>query len=225
MPTTKSKRASRQRDRHWSHQKDKLRASALVKLGVTEALLAQTPAISHITKGVGGTPRIFDYLRGSVDPRARSFCELADNLKPTELNYTPIEAFCLAAKVPTKEFLGLLIEEVSEQAKIASTLLSKAAHPRVVQATIDSAQFADGVQDRKMLHQAEGFVPVPKTSVTVFRNAQIDARQQTVNATLAPVETSVRRIGERFLTVPPENRAPIEVVPEQEEDESTGDGE
>lgn len=196
------------------------RVNALIKLGITEAQLAQCPMISHITKVVGETRKVMEYMRGSEDERARPLCEQADILFASELDAVPIEAICLAAKMPPKKFLGFLMEEVSEQSKMQTALLAKASHPDVVAATVATALVPgkNGVQDRKMLHLAQGLLPVPKTNVTFFNRATIDARTQTVNATLAPVEASVRRISERFIAAPAAN-IPVAVLAEPEEEE------
>lgn len=192
---------------------------------MTEALLAGCPLISHITRAVGDSAAIMEFMRGSEDERARPFCERADTLKLGELRAVPIEAFCLAVGMPPKKFLGFLMEEVSEQSKLQSALLAKASHPTVLAATVASATIPgkEGVQDRKMLHLAEGLLPVPKTNVTFFNRTSIDARQQTVNATLAPVESSVRRISERFIAAPASNAPVVELLPEPESSEGDDD--
>jgi hypothetical protein len=159
---------------------------------------------------------LIEWLRGSEDEVARRLCKIADTLTFAEMLFVPIEAICINAGVPTKKFLGLLMEEVSEQATMSAQLLSKAAHPRVVRATVEAAMLPENSGDRKMLHLAEGFVPVPKTQVTYLNRPQIDARQQAVNVMLPPVEASVRRISERFLSAPVAN-VPVEVLPEPED--------
>ena len=74
-------------------------------------------------------------------------------------------------------------------------------HTDVVQATIDSAMDLElGAGDRKVLHQAANFTPVPKNSVTFVRNQTVDNRLQgaTITQVLPPAEDTIRRLGDRF---------------------------
>jgi len=174
-----------------------LAKEALVLLGVKPADLAATPRIEHLFKGLGGQEAVLEYLAGSEEPEARKICELRARLNVRQAAAVPFEAYCVAAGIPTKRMFGIVAQEVSEQAEKATALLAKAMHPEVVQATINYALMPHGDKDRKMMHLHAGFVPTPKSSMTVFGN--VDARQQTQNvAVLPPVEDNVRRLSDRF---------------------------
>jgi hypothetical protein len=109
-----------------------------------------------------------------------------------------------------------------EQSTAVAKLLSKAAHPSIVKATIDAAKRPLGVHDRRMLHQAEGFVPVPKNSITHI-HGNVDQRTQVANvAVLPPVEDSVRRLSDRFNT---SMEMPLLAAPSIEEDDEGDDAE
>lgn len=144
--------------------------------------------------------RILEYLAGSEEPEARKILEYYKRLPGYVAKLLPIEAFCVAAGVSTKKAFGLIAQETIDQSGKAGALLARAAHPQVVQATIEQALTPAGVQDRKFLHQSQGFLPLPKTQVlNVYGNAAIDQRRQTANvAVLPPVEDSIRRLSDRF---------------------------
>lgn len=198
------------------------RQKALGILEVTEADVAALPQISHLTKVVGKTPVLIEYLSGSENEDARKVVLEASKLTVSALTQIPIEALCAAAKVSTKRLFGILSEEVMEQGERATKLLAQASHPRVVKKTIDVAMTADGTPERKMLLQASGFLPSAQKHVTqFFGRTEIDARAQAAlpqTAVLPPVEDSVRRLSDRFLSAAPAQIAAPEVVDAEMED-------
>lgn len=164
--------------------------------------------------------KVLEYLSGSEEPDARTVMALRARLTQSQADACPFEAYCVAAGLSTKKMFGLISQECYDQATLATALLAKARHPDVVQATIDMALSPLGDKDRKMLHQAQGFVPVPKTAVTHI-HGNVDARQQTANvAVLPPFEDSIRKLADRFNTMTVKAVA-AEVVEEDyvEEDE------
>lgn len=175
--------------------------SAYEILEIDEESVRKVPKIEHLFRGIGGKQKVFEYLEGSEEPEARKILDLRDRLSQHEANALPFEAFCVAAGIPVKKMFGIISQEVMEQSAKATALLAKARHTEVVQATIENALLPTGDKDRKMLHQAEGFVPVPKNSVTnIYGNQTIDARtQQKIDVAILPsVEDGVRAISDRF---------------------------
>ena len=202
--------------------RQELAEEALILLEVKPEDVLASPRIEHLFKGIGGKEKVFVYLAGSEEPEARKLLELRSRLTRDQRKAVPFEAYCIAAEVSTKKMFGIISQEVVDQSAKATELLAKARHPEVVEATIRSALTLTGDKDRKMLHQAQGFVPIPKTAVTnVFGN--IDARRQKVDvAVLPPVEDGIRKLSDRFnsgLSLPP----PVEAV--FEEGDEDGDEE
>jgi hypothetical protein len=65
-----------------------------------------------------------------------------------------------------------------------------------------------------MLHQAAGFLPVPKHALT-FIGANADVQTQTNNvAVLPPVESSIKRWSDRFNAIAPPTPTPVKPPPE-----------
>jgi len=195
------------------------KADGLARLRVTPGQLAEVPQIDHLFKPIGGRLKVLEYLAGSEEPEAQLITRMARELIPHQRRDVPFEAYCIAANVTTKKMFGIISQEVMEQSRMAVSLLSKARHVEVVQATIDAALHPLGVQDRRMLHQAEGFVPVPKNNITHI-HGNVDARTQTANvAVLPPVEESVRRLSDRFNT-----GIEVQALPQISDDDGGEDG-
>lgn len=186
------------------------------------------PRISHLLKAAGIYSTVFDILSGSEEPEARKLVEMRARLNKRQARVVPFEAYCVAAEIAPKKAFGIISQETMDQCGQVSVLLAKAAHPKVVQATIESAITLDGVADRKMLHQHESFVPIPKTSITNIHGHQmIDARQQVQNiALLPPLEDVVTRMHDRFNDLAPPRALPTPDEfdnPELEPDDSGED--
>jgi hypothetical protein len=200
------------------------RSEAYEMLEVTPAQVAAEPAVSHLLRKLGSRATVLQYLRGSADEDARRFLTVYDRYTKGQQNILPLEAFCVAAKITTKRFFEVISGAVFEQAGDESALLAAAKHPNVVAATIKNALHPLGKDDRKMLHQHQGFLPMPKnTTVNVFGNQRIDARNQTqVNVSVLPaLEEGVKRLSDRFndrITGMKSLPAPVEIV-EEDEDE------
>lgn len=208
------------RGKYTGRHKATLLKQAYALLEVTATEVAALPKISHLIKPAGNTVRIIEYLKHSEEPGARAVCKQAERLgrdseRPEMLAAISIEALCAAAGVAPKKLFGIIATEVAEQSAQATMLLSKAMHPKVLEKTIAYAMEPDGSADRKMIHQAEQYLPVPKTSVTFAK--QIDARTQVQNvAILKPLEDSMKRLSDRFMEI-----APVAPVADSTEESET----
>jgi len=210
------------RKRNAGKTRDALLEKVYAELEISAARVNALPRISHLLKPAGNTAQIVEYLRHSEEPDAVAVCAQADRLikyvgakRHVLLEAASVEALCAAAGVSPKKLFGIIAAEVAEQSAQATALLSKAMHPKVLEKTIQYAMKEGGMADRKMIHQAEQYLPVPKTSVTFAKH--IDARTQTQNvAILKPLEDSMKRLSNRFLEMaPPE---PVESPADSEGD-------
>lgn len=203
-----------------SPNKNQLFDEAMLLLEIDAQAVLDSPRIEHLFKGIGGQRQVFEYLSGSEEPEARKLIELRGRLNQKQADAIPFEAYCVAAGISVKKMFGIIAAETADQSAKATMLLSKSRHPEVLQATIDNALTPFGDKDRKMLHQAEGYVPVPKTSVTHF-HAHVDQRTTAQAATaLPPPEDSIKALSARFATIEvPALAAPVEVDDEREDDD------
>ncbi len=179
------------------------------RLNVTPEQVAEQPIISRTLSKIGNRAQINELLQESEVaelravwqkiremPKSRPMGPRAKKSNPTP-DAIPMEAFCLAAGVPTLRFLGFVIGEALQRNQNLSKLIASAAHPDVTEKTVSMALDGD-LGAAKLLHQHAGFLPMPKNSVVqIFGGAQIDARQQT-QVTLPPVEDDARTMTERF---------------------------
>ena len=194
----------------------------LIRLEVTPEDLDNCPKIEHLFKGIGGRQQVFEYLSGSEEPDARKILDLRKRLSGKQIAAVPFEAYCLAAGISPKKMFGIVAAEVLDQEAKAKQIMVAAKHTQVVEATIESALDPEfGSADRRMMHQATGFVPVPKNSIThIHGNQTIDQRSQaTMIAVLPPVEDTVRRLADRFNDRVLDIKALPAPAPIEEEDE------
>jgi hypothetical protein len=200
---------------------------AFLLLEITPEAVEAAARIEHLFKPIGGQRKVWEILEGSEEPDARRLVDLWRRLTKAMQAVVPFEAYCVAAGLATKKAFALVAAETMEQSAKATELLAKASHPAVVEATVQAALKPLGTHDRKMLHQAAGFVPVPKTSVTnFFGGVSIDQSQQTANvAVLPPIEQSVRGLSSRFndMAALPASAEIIEGDEENEEDTDDDD--
>jgi hypothetical protein len=183
---------------------------ALLVLDVERSALESVPWITGILREGGVEGRVWEYLEASEHPDARVLVKIHDTLPARVAPACPIEAVCIAAGMETRKVLGLVMEEVFVQAGQTGRLLAAARHGEVVQAAIDMAVSPGGTQERKMILQHSGFLPVPKTSIVNVRgdHAVVGGNQQNL-AVLAPVEDAIKRLSDRFGELSPPEDAEI----------------
>jgi len=128
--------------------------------------LALCPPLSPI---FGSRPNILaavEALRFSIKPVAAEFLRVYDAV-PIEdrrhlANDRLLEAVAVKAKVDFSELLGEMIFSFRSAQAQKSAVMAMAEHPDVLRASLLYACSPGGVQDRRMLHEAVGFLPTPK---------------------------------------------------------------
>lgn len=198
-----------------------LQREAYDLLGIKEGDVLGVPKIEPLLKQSGLLEKVWSYLETSADEIARLLVAQKYKLSNvSQRNSVPFEAYCVAAGIETKRALGIIISEVYSQNEQAALLMASAAQPSVVQATIDRAIEAGGSRERDMLLKHSGFVPVPKTSVTIVRGGHnVIGDQVNQVAVLPPIESVVRQVSDRFNERLLSSAPPIAVMPELEEGE------
>lgn len=156
-----------------------LRDEAYERLGVTPEQVSTVPQISHLLRRLdGGRSAAIALLRGSANPDARRFLEVYDDAPVTLRARLPIEAFCLAAGIPTYRMAGIVVEEAVRQGTMVSIVIAASNLPRIVRKTVEMALTNGGVRDREMLLQATGFLPLPRGSTIPILTALPTTRQR-----------------------------------------------
>lgn len=167
--------------------------------------------VSHNFKFIeGGEEIVYEYLRASEDENVQKLLEVYDRVDSRDHDFLSFEEYCGAAGVSSLSVYEKLAGVMAVQSDLTSSILAAAAHPKVLQATIDIAQTEKGHRERKILHTASGFLPRPKGSQTnvTFNNANVNAGNSPPG-TLPSFDSDIRGLSERF-QVDAENKKLLE---------------
>ena len=136
---------------------------ALFRFGVRKEELAKSAQITPILdSALGKWRKAIDLLRFSADENAKQFLEIYDQPPKVDRDRVPIEAICIKAEVNPAAILGATLMAARQVSAQESALIAITEHPQVVKDTITFAGLAGGSKDRKMIHQAVGFLPTSK---------------------------------------------------------------
>lgn len=146
--------------------------AVLRRLDIDPDELEACPKVSDILIRCLGTqkstklPRqaIFNYISASGSPCAVAFLRSMKDVKKSDLDALSFEAMCVRARVSPLELLGAILMSAKSMKATESALRAIMAHPDVVQTTVETAKIPGpaGFSDRKMLHEAVGFLPTKK---------------------------------------------------------------
>lgn len=116
--------------------------------------------------GANSLPRkkILAFAAVSNQPCAVQFMNALRKVKEQDRNKLSFEAMCVFARVNPVEMLGAILMAAKSMKATESALKAIMAHPDVVDATVETAkvQGMTGHADRKLLHEAVGFLPTKK---------------------------------------------------------------
>lgn len=137
--------------------------AALRRLGITKDELELAPYITDILKSSFKTVKAaIKAIRFSNETTAIEFLKVYDELPAGDRDYISIEALCLKANVSPSALLGATFLACKTMRGQESAMIAVNAHPGVLKETIRFAKLPGGDRDRKMLHEAVGFLPTPK---------------------------------------------------------------
>jgi hypothetical protein len=101
-------------------------------------------------------------MRFSEELEIQSFLKSYDDTPENDRKFIPLEAFAIKAQVGFKELLGAFVISFRSTQNAKSALIAMTTHPEVVRKTAVFAQLPNGATDRRMLHEAVGFLPTAK---------------------------------------------------------------
>jgi hypothetical protein len=135
-------------------------------LGVNRKKLEREPKFMEMleAKAVGGLDTVLAAMRLSAEPIIQRFIAQYERIDPAWQRIVPWEAIAMLAGIKGRELLGAIIIALRSYSATEVKIAALTAHGQVTQATIQSAMQlgAAGVRDRQMIHQALGFLAVPK---------------------------------------------------------------
>lgn len=154
---------------------------ALHRMKVSLEKVEQCAPLTPIFGTVANAHAVIESLRFSADPVAIKFLAVHDKI-PSEdrrkLWDLLIEAVAVKANLQLaeiNELLGAMVRSFQSIQVQKSAMAAMAAHPGIVDKTIEFARLPRGERDRRMLHEAVRFVPTPVGStVNVFAPHQDD---------------------------------------------------
>lgn len=150
------------------------RLGALKRLGLDPKDPPKIDLLStKAVQSVGSREEFLDYARTSDDGRIVTMIERYDKLSDSDRDALTIPDLCAFAEITFAELLGEVVRVAFSHNTDLSNLIAAVNQPKVVQATVDAALKPDGVDDRKVLHQHSGFVPIPKGSSTIVKFQQL----------------------------------------------------
>lgn len=115
-------------------------------------------------RSVGGVPAAIEAARlvAETDERYLRVVHAYEQLSESDRQGLRLEVLCEAAEIKPADFIGACTTAFFSRNIEIGKLLAVANHPKIVEATIENAQRANGFMDRKMMHDHVGFLPVSK---------------------------------------------------------------
>lgn len=155
--------------------------AALRRLQVSQEELVRHPNITDmLKKAIGSRERIINMMRFSSDPSIEAFLDIHDRIPVGDQPVIPLEAICIKGKVNAMALLGATVAVAQQVSKNESMLQTVIQHPDVVKKTIEFAlESPKNVLDRKMIHEAVGWLP-KSTGISI---SQHNEGAKTLNVT------------------------------------------
>lgn len=181
MPAKESK-AKFQRDKNRGRDSESAAQRAAERMGTAPtgnagykppALVPFEATLAFAFRSSGGKETAINGARLVSDPRFQKIVWGWDEATERDKEVLTLEQLCEAAEITPDEFLGAVLTALWKRSVDIGKLTAIAAHPRVVEATIEAAQSQWGSNDRRMLLDHAGFLPQPKGQTI---NVGVDAR-------------------------------------------------
>jgi len=118
---------------------------------------------------LGSRTRVIENMRFSNDAAILKFVKAWDRTPECDRKQIPLELFALKAEVEIPVLVGSYVMCMRSLSAQKSALVAMTSHPKVVGATVTQALTPGGSTDRKMLHEAVGFLPTSK-GLTINQN-------------------------------------------------------
>jgi hypothetical protein len=189
------------------------KAEALRRLGIDNpSVLQGLPRTTHIlAEAEQGLPQVLQALSASDDVDAQAFVQKYDSISPSDMaEGIRWEDIAFAAGITPLRLLEVSVSALVQQFGTAGQIIAATSHPLVTRKTVQMALTDKGTKERKMLLEATGFLPTPKTSTIVGRiqianlngstaSQAAEAEQGDTSGLLPSFEDDVARFHEAWL--------------------------
>lgn len=119
--------------------------------------------------GIWPRTQVLTFAAVSTHPCAVAFTKSLREISQQDLKCLSFEALCVRSRVSPVELLGAILMSAKSMKSQESALKAILAHPAVVDATVKTAKIKGmvGQADRKLLHEAVGFLPTKKGGMEI----------------------------------------------------------
>jgi hypothetical protein len=127
-----------------------------------------------VYRSIGGVSAAIEAARlvAERDDRYKALVFMYDETAESNRHKLKLEFMCESAGIPNDQFVGDTISAIFKRNSDIGKLIAAAAHPKIVEATVEHAQKVNGFMDRKMMHDHVGFLPVPKGMTIINDNSK-----------------------------------------------------
>lgn len=136
----------------------------------------------------GGRQTVLSYIQLAAmngNDSAMTWWHVYEKLSKYEQSQVSYDDVCAASGISPKNILMAIAGAGYDANCDIANLLASHLHPAVVAASAKAAQKPDGIEDRKLLMQHQGFIPVPKgTSITINSSSHAQAAASAQATTL-----------------------------------------
>jgi len=127
-------------------------------------------------------------MRFSEEDSIVRFLKVYDSLVSRDQNRVPLEAIALKAGVNINQLVGAIVFCFRSVSSQRDALKAMAEHSGVLDQTIRNAKRPKGHLDRKVLHQAVGFLPTPQGQSFNFNFPGKDRSEESDSPDASPPE-------------------------------------
>lgn len=118
----------------------------------------RAPSLSFL----GSKNAVIETMRFSNDPSIVSLLEIYDETPKGDRPHIPLEVFALKAGVSFSQLVGAYVLALRSVQTQKAAIVAMQAHPGLVEKTVKFAKKEEGYKDRRVIHEAVGFLPTPK---------------------------------------------------------------
>lgn len=157
----------------------------------------------------GGRDRFIEFVQLAhlnAQPAATKWFIVYADLLPSERVRASFDDICAASGVKPSELMAVVTAAAMEMGVDVGNLVAAVTHPQVVAAGARAAIHPAGIEDRRMMFQHQGFIPIQKgaqINIHASANAQAAAAVKSSNPELPTFESDLTAIQQRSETDQP----------------------
>lgn len=171
-----------------------------VGVGLTAEELTRLPGMQSLAIATrfldGGRERFVSLVSAAVLERceeSRKWMIVYADLCQSDRVVVSFDDVCAAAGVRPSRLMAEVVSVAMDLGRDVGNLVAALTHPKVVAAGVAAATHKDGIEDRKMLFQHQGFIPVAKNTIQINNSNSSHASANAQAAAQASADPSIPR--------------------------------